>query len=231
MELDNLIFNRYLEDHIPVLRIYSWEAPSFTYGFSQSPEEEINLERCLADKIGVAKRITGGGILFHDNEITYSFACDKHDVGEPEGVFVSYREICAFLINFYQSLNLSTSFALEKNDFRYRSVSSSLCSASYEKYDIIINGKKIGGNAQRRKRRAIFQHGSIPLAINWDFVNRYIRCLPEDITSHVTCLSKELVDCPKKSLLEDKLINAFAKNFRVNFIEENESLYETYVVR
>ena len=38
-----------------------------------------------------------------------------------------------------------------------------LCFAGRESYDILIDGRKIGGNAQRRLRKAVFQHGSIPM--------------------------------------------------------------------
>ena len=61
MALDEKIFKRYLDDGIGVLRLYRWLAPSFTYGFSQEPQNHIDLAACLRDKVGVAKRITGGG--------------------------------------------------------------------------------------------------------------------------------------------------------------------------
>jgi lipoate-protein ligase A len=178
MALDEEIFNRYMEDGIPAFRIYGWESPSFTYGVSQSPENDIDIKRCALEGINLAKRITGGGVLFHYNEITYSLVCAKEDIKEPGGVFVSYRNICAFLISFYRSLGLDASFALEAEDFKNWCAPHELCSASREKYDIVINGKKIGGNAQKRKRLAVFQHGSIPLSMDWAFMRRYVLSLP-----------------------------------------------------
>jgi len=154
--------------------------------------------------------MTGGGLLFHNDEITYSLVCDKTDIGEPDNVFVSYRKICAFLISFYRSLGLKASFALEAEDFKDRRAPHELCSASREKYDIIINGRKIGGNAQKRKRRVVFQHGSIPLSIDWKFMRRYVRSLPLNISSGVTALAEELKDLPGKDILEQKLIDAAA---------------------
>ncbi|MDP2912724.1 MAG: lipoate--protein ligase family protein, partial [Candidatus Omnitrophota bacterium] len=167
MALDEKIFHRYMIEGIPVFRVYGWSAPSFTYGVSQSPESKIDMAKCGADNIQIAKRMTGGGVLFHDDEITYSIVCGKGDIGEPDNVLVSYRKICAFLISFYKSLGLEASFALEAEDFKNRCAPHELCSASREKYDIIINSKKIGGNAQKRKSRAVFQHGSIPISIDW----------------------------------------------------------------
>lgn len=227
MALDEKMLSRYIEDGVPVFRIYSWQVPSFTYGTSQQAESGIDLKRCADDGIGIAQRMTGGGVLFHHNEITYSFVCSKMDVGEARGVFVSYRQICAFLISFYESLGLKASFALESDDFKDKCAPHELCSASREKYDIVINGRKIGGNAQKRKRQAVFQHGSIPLSIDWELARRYLASLPKDISSGVTTLSDELINMPSKEFLEDKLIEAFARVFDVSFIEERISSYET----
>lgn len=230
MALDEEIFRRYLEDGIPTFRVYGWSAPSFTYGVSQDPEDDIDLKRCVLDGVQIAKRMTGGGVLFHHNEMTYSLVCAKEDIKEPLSVFVSYRKICAFLISFYRTLGLDASFALEAEDFKDRSAPHALCSASREKYDIVINGKKIGGNAQKRKKHAVFQHGSIPVSIDWDLQRRYLQSLPEDISNDVTTLSGELICVPDRRILEDMLIAAVAKEFDAEFIEE-ESPYETVMAK
>jgi lipoyl(octanoyl) transferase len=224
MTLDERVFLRYLEDGIPVLRVYSWEAPSITYGISQQPESEIDLNLCNRDGVQIAQRITGGGVLFHHHEITYSLACSKEDVGEDKHVFVSYRQICAFLIYFYKSLGLNACFALEADNFKNKFLPHKLCSAAHEKFDIVIGGRKIGGNAQKRRRQVIFQHGSIPLSIDWEFMRRYMRCLPENISSGATALAEELVILPERLILEQKLIDALAHVYEVNIEEESVAL-------
>jgi lipoate-protein ligase A len=217
MAWDEKIFERYLEDGIGVLRLYRWQGPAFTYGFSQEPASQIDLAACSVDAVEVVKRITGGGILFHDDEITYSFVGSKEDVGEPQGVFVDYRNICRFLMRFYESLGLVPAFALSQADFKDRCAPHELCSAAYEKHDIVIAGKKIGGNAQKRNRQVIFQHGSIPCSINWDFARKYLKFLPANLPASVTTLTDELKAVPEKDRLEQKLIDAFAHTFNVTF--------------
>ena len=225
MALDEKIFNRYIEEGIPVLRLYGWEKPSITYGISQRPQVgQVDLEKCNRDGIQIAQRITGGGLLFHNREITYSLACSKEDIGEEKEVFVSYRRICAFLINFYKSLGLKACFALEADDFNNKSLPHQLCSASHEKYDIVIGGRKIGGNAQKRRRGVIFQHGSIPLSIDWSFLRRYLPGLPDNISSSATTLDEELTALPEKQVLEQKLIDAFAHVYGVSFEEGDRHL-------
>jgi lipoate-protein ligase A len=230
MALDETIFKRYLEDEVGVLRLYRWQRPSFTYGFSQEPQSQIDLAACAADAVEVVKRITGGGILFHDDEITYSFVCSKSDLGEPQGVFVDYRNLCGFLMRFYESLGLTAAFALSQAGFKDRCTPHEFCSASHEKYDIVIGGKKIGGNAQKRNRQVIFQHGSIPCRINWHFVRKYLKFLPDDLSAYVTTLAGELKVVPEKDVLEQKLINAFSSVNQVKFTEEDQVLYETSMV-
>lgn len=220
MAMDAAIFQRYLEDGVPVFRVYGWSAPSFTYGVSQDPGNILNMDLCRKDGVGVAGRMTGGGVLFHDDEITYSFVCGKEDVGEPAAHLVAYREICAFLINFYRSLGLEASFAVETKDFKARSQASELCAASHEKYDIVIGTRKIGGNAQKRSRRAIFQHGSIPLSIDRALERGYLKDANAQAPLYVTSLSGELKKVPGRKMLEDKLIETFGLTFGAGMKEE-----------
>ena len=90
----------------------------------------------------------------------------------------------------------------------------------------MINGRKIGGNAQKRKRQVIFQHGSIPCSIDWELMSRYVKFMPSDISKYCTALDQELSARPDKDLLERKLIDAFAETFSVGFKEDNEFIYE-----
>jgi len=226
MALDEKIFSRYIKDGIPVFRIYAWQAPSLTFGISQQPEEHIDLNKCSRDGIQLAQRITGGGVLFHDHEITYSLVCSKEDIGEDRKFFVSYRQACAFLIYFYKSLGLNAVFALEADGFKNKSLPHQLCSASHEKYDIVIGARKIGGNAQKRSRQAIFQHGSIPLSVDWQFIRRYVYFLPDNISLLATALNEELAVLPQKQVLEQKLIDAFSHAYGVSFREEESIQYD-----
>jgi len=222
MSFDENMFFRYAEDGIPSFRVYGWDGPAFTYGAGQHPEGQLDLERCSRDGVRVAKRITGGGVLFHHREITYSLVCSKEDIGEDERSLVSYRQVCAFLIEFYKSLGLEPRFALEAEGFRDKSLPHPLCSASHEKYDIVIGRRKIGGNAQKRRRRVVFQHGSIPVAIDWSIPSRYVLDMPEGISSGATSLEEELKSVPESRELERLLIDSFAAAYGVDFLKEGE---------
>ncbi len=221
MALDEVIFTTCCQKGIPTFRVYRWENPSFSAGISQDVRVVADMQRCLEDGVEVVRRMTGGGILFHDDEITYSFACRKADIGEPQETLVSYRHICAFLLRFYESLGIEAYFALQDKDFIRQSIPHHICSASREKYDIVAGSKKIGGNAQKRRRQELFQHGIIPCSIDWDLVGRYLRGWAQDISLGCASLSELLGRMPDKDIIEEVLIRSFAQQFDVSFIQEN----------
>jgi lipoate-protein ligase A len=148
----------------PILRIYGWNPPSLSLGRFQNAEEVLDVERCRADSMPVIRRVSGGGVIYHADELTYSIVCSPEQISSVSSVKESFRILTGFLINFYHSLNLNASYALDiVSDDERLGARTAFCFAGKESFDILIDGKKIGGNAQRRNRNVIFQHGSIPM--------------------------------------------------------------------
>lgn len=161
MALDEALFQAYdSASSLPVLRIYGWHPSAFSIGLFQDPLKELDLEACRGLNIGFVRRMSGGGIVFHDKELTYSIVCSERDIQSPCFAKETYRYLCAFLIRAYRAMGLEAGFSLLHDK---TPKSGWVCFRSREKYDIVIGDKKIGGNAQRRSRGLIFQHGSIPL--------------------------------------------------------------------
>jgi lipoate-protein ligase A len=76
----------------------------------------------------------------------------------------SFRVLTGFLLDFFRSLGLSPSYAVDVASGTERlGERTAFCFAGKESFDILIDGRKIGGNAQRRRKDIIFQHGSIPI--------------------------------------------------------------------
>jgi len=153
---DEALIKSFNENSHPILRIYHW-SKSITIGISQNIKEYSYLNDFSKD---IAKRVTGGGVLFHGHDLSYSLVLPSSYFKDYK-IKESYEKICYFLINFYKKLGLDANYAkdikdvnLSKNEF---------CQVGFEAYDILINKDKIGGNAQRRTKRLVFQHGSIPL--------------------------------------------------------------------
>ena len=161
MATDDALLSSYQENDDAILRLYSWEN-SFTIGVSQKFE---NYPITSVYNGNYAKRITGGGVLFHGHDLSYSLVIPT-ELLEGFNIKESYEKICLFILKFYKKLGLDAKYVKDCNTIELSK--NEYCQVGFEAYDILVNGKKIGGNAQRRTKKAIFQHGSIPLFKNND---------------------------------------------------------------
>ncbi|MFK5882650.1 MAG: lipoate--protein ligase family protein [Sulfurospirillum sp.] len=141
----------------PIFRLYTWNKNCFTIGRFQKIEAIQEWKR-YGDEW--TKRITGGGLLLHGFDVSYTIILPTQMLGK-RSVKESYEYLCGFLFNFYKELDLKPAWA--KDVFKEQLSHSPFCQEGFEPYDIIVNGKKIGGNAQKRTKDLILQHGSIPL--------------------------------------------------------------------
>lgn len=206
MSIDKILVNTFKKENEPIFRLYSWEK-SFTIGLGQNIEDYKELQKSY--KNNYAKRITGGGVLFHGHDISYSLMLPVDDFSSYS-VKESYENICQFLLEFYKSLGLNPAFA---KDLSIDLSKSNFCQVGFEAYDIIINNKKIGGNAQKRTKNMIFQHGSIP-------INKI-----ENKIEYGNSLNDFNINLNFEEAKE-ALIKAFNKTFDVNLKEDTLNIEE-----
>jgi len=158
----------------PILRIYGWSRPCVSMGYFQSGDE-VNYKKCKEEKVDVVRRITGGGAVFHDMELTYSFVTKEF----PQSIIESYQEISEVVIQALKKLGLDAKFAPLN--------------------DITVNERKICGNAQTRKNNTLLQHGTILLEVDvekmFSFLNVPIEKISDkkisDVKNRVAGISKE----------------------------------------
>lgn len=200
MALDELLIKNYDLSAKPILRLYQWNK-SYTLGVSQKPEDYKYLCEYSKD---YSKRVTGGGVLFHGHDISYSLIIPtKYMLGLS--IKESYEKICTFLLNFYKELGLNAKYA--KDDESIELSKSPFCQVGFEAYDILIDSIKIGGNAQRRTKQVIFQHGSIPVE-KASYKGKIGSCLKDFAIE----LSYEEI--------EKRLKESFESTFEVELIDE-----------
>lgn len=125
----------------PTIRFYRWKPSAVSIGTFQSMEKEVNVSRCRELGIDVIRRITGGGAVYHDfeGEITYSVLGPMSMF--PKGIRESYRQICDWVIRGLAQLSIDASFVPIN--------------------DIVVDGRKISGNAQTRRQGVLLQHGTV----------------------------------------------------------------------
>jgi lipoyl(octanoyl) transferase len=215
MALDEALFSCFDAKHsLPVLRLYGWEPPALSMGRFQDAAAALKLDLCAAEGVPVVRRMTGGGIIYHSRELTYSIVCSPDQIGEANGVKSGFRKLCAFLLGTYRRLGLDPAFAVDLNpDGQRLGERTAFCFAGKEEYDVLVNGRKIGGNAQRRMRGAILQHGSIPLE---NVVQDAVRFLREPAPGADGAVSlAELALRPKLGELKQMLIESFEEGLGV----------------
>lgn len=200
--IDKALFKDFSKESIAILRIYSWQN-CVTLGAGQNIDDYKELQNEYKNNIG--KRLTGGGVLFHGHDISYTILLNPNEI-ENRDVKETYFLLCQFLIKFYENLGLKPHFA--KDDENIILSKSPFCQVGFEAYDIIINGKKIGGNAQKRAKNCILQHGSIPL-----FTKENSELFGSSLENFGVKLNFEEA--------KDRLIEAFKECFDVEFIDDN----------
>jgi lipoate-protein ligase A len=208
------------EESLPVLRLYGWSPPAFSCGRFQRPEETLALEKCRTNGVQVVRRITGGGLLYHGEELTYSLVCPVGFVPGRLSVKGAFFHLTSFLIAFYRQLGLKPAHAADYyGTAKQLGGRSPLCFAGIESCDIVINDRKIGGNAQRRLKDVIFQHGSIPLRQMAAESQHYLLAPAPQIVTGTTSLADEGVAADRGSLAA-ALATTFGNVFGVALRED-----------
>jgi len=158
MEYDLYLFNNFEQGSVPsTFRVYGWEGPCISLGYTQDPDKELNTANCKKYGIEIVKRPTGGGIVFHNEfEVTYSFICDKDDERLPKGLVESYVSISNIVIEALKKVGVSADISDTRHSEQAR-----LCFSFPASYEITLEGHKIVGSAQKRGKKALLQQGSI----------------------------------------------------------------------
>ncbi|MBI2355411.1 MAG: lipoate--protein ligase family protein [Deltaproteobacteria bacterium] len=207
---------------LPVLRIYGWEPAALSLGRFQKGAEVLDLERCRAEALPVVRRITGGGAIYHADELTYSIVCAPSQIPPASSIKDSFRVLTGFLLAFYRGLGLRAAYAVDALPSGTRlGERTPFCFAGKESFDILVGGGKIGGNAQRRQKGTIFQHGSIPLVNRAETGLSYMRQRVPEQARDATSL-RDCGVCATGETVGQGLASAFKGHFGVEL--DNDTL-------
>lgn len=149
-------------DAPPTVRVYGWEPPTVSTGYSQDIERELDLDECRRRGFGVVVRPTGGRAVLHAGELTYSVVGPSGEPPLGTTIMESYLAIAQALVAGLSLMGLSAELASVSTDPKSRGTGASPpCFASAGRYEVVVGGRKLIGSAQRRVGRAVLQHGSL----------------------------------------------------------------------
>ena len=144
-----------------IVHFYEWKNPSITYGYFLKPEDFFRLEKLKDNSIDIARRPTGGGIVFHVWDLAFSVLVPA----QSKAFFPTSLEN-------YQFINLCVQKAIEEilpdtfslfENLTHKNIAKDFCMAHPTKYDVVVGGKKIAGAAQRKKKHGYLHQGTIAI--------------------------------------------------------------------
>jgi lipoyl(octanoyl) transferase len=136
----------------PVLRFYAWTEPAATFGYFQKFAEVERLTKLRP----LIRRPTGGGLVPHDADWTYSLAFPAGDPWHALKAVESYRRVHEWIQAAFAGASLATELAP-----CCRQKVPGQCFIGAEQFDLLWQGQKIAGAAQRRTRDGLLIQGSI----------------------------------------------------------------------
>jgi lipoate-protein ligase A len=145
---------------VPAVRFYRWRSPALSFGYFG---RFADVARYQGDR-DLVRRWTGGGIVFHGEDLTYSLV-----------IPICHPALCESPTSIYEKIHCALRDTLNRNSGRaelvgsarradltpQRDVPTNNCFANPVRADVMIDGRKVAGAAQRRTRRGLLQQGSI----------------------------------------------------------------------
>ncbi|GAB4494334.1 MAG: lipoate--protein ligase family protein [Anaerolineales bacterium] len=145
---------------LPTLRLYAWNPPCLSLGYAQ-PFADVDLDRLTARGWEVVRRATGGRAILHTEELTYSVTAPLDHPLMQGSILESYQRLAKALVSGVRALGIPVEMA------EYAPATGAakgpVCFEVPSAYEIVVNGKKLIGSAQARKREGVLQHGTLPL--------------------------------------------------------------------
>ena len=179
--------------NIPAIRFYRWHSPALSFGYFGRFADVVD----YAAQRDLVRRWTGGGIVLHGDDLTYSIIVPRNDpvfAGSSMSIYENvHRALCEALSVIAKHADLLAVAAVcDRRTIQDRSVHSweitgreinatavtdrryNDCFANPVRADVMVNGRKVAGAAQRRTRAGLLHQGSIQqVDLGKDFTERF----------------------------------------------------------
>jgi len=144
----------------PVLHLYEWSEECATYGYFLQPEG-LFAEDC---NLTLARRPTGGGILFHTTDFAFSILVPSSHPAFSHNTLNNYAYVNQLVADVIERFSGERTELFKGEHDRVDPDCGQFCMATPTQYDVMIEGRKVAGGAQRRTRHGFLHQGTISLA-------------------------------------------------------------------
>lgn len=164
MQLDEELLEKLNPEGDPILHLYDWETPSATFGYFIKPEMHLDLEKAKKWNLSLARRSTGGGIVFHIWDLAFSFLMPSGHKKFSLNTLENYQFVNGAVLNVMKEF-FKVEMELIPTDGEERGAGCrNFCMALPTVYDVVYKGMKIAGAAQRKRKQGYLHQGTISLA-------------------------------------------------------------------
>lgn len=162
LAIDEAILNAVLEGRVPPTLRFWRNDKSVIVGRFQRICDEVDLELCAEKSINIIRRMSGGGTVYQDlGNLNYTIILtDENRLIKGLGITESYRVFCSWLQRALKAMGLDPEFKPPGN--------------------ILINGKKISGSAQLRRRGGVLHHGTLLVRADLNLMKEVLKAWRSD---------------------------------------------------
>jgi len=200
------------------VRFYWWVPPAVSLGTGQEPDAVVNREFCRSAGIPVVRRPTGGSAIFHDEELTYAVVAPTGSHPAFAQPLSAYLSICDAIREGIRRLGVDLDIRGVSHG-KEPAYTAEACFVLSSRHDLVKDGKKVVGSAQRWNSRAFLQHGSIVLDVREEVWRGIFRRKPD--FAKVGALNRILGKPVDRQLLVACLAAGFRSVFGVALEEDS----------
>jgi len=194
---ESILMHRSRGENAPTIRLYGWSKPTVSIGYFQRLAEEVDLDKAMQLGVGYVRRISGGGSVLHEHEVTYSLVASETDPTIPSDIQESIRLICGGVVSGLRELGI---------DAEFRPVN-----------DVVVGDRKVSGSAQTRKFHSILQHGTVLLEVDHPKALSILRRASK-AKKHVAGINECLPGGASFERVSEALVRGFERELRIKLV-------------
>ncbi|MGE0757006.1 MAG: biotin/lipoate A/B protein ligase family protein [Pirellulaceae bacterium] len=157
MAVDELLFVRSIQERTATLRCYGWSPATLSLGYFQ--QAAARESHAPSRSLTLVRRTTGGGAIVHDQELTYSLVLPLQE-DRPHVARNLVSKVHGILRDLFVAWGAAVR-CCKPGEGRGDGENPFLCFQRRTADDLVLEGYKVVGSAQRRQHATLLQHGSI----------------------------------------------------------------------
>jgi lipoate-protein ligase A len=181
--VDDLAFEAWMLDRAaagyPCFQLTRWTGPVVVLGYAQQPEE-VDLDFCRRRSIPVYRRLTGGTGVIHSGDLGVALALPASHpwAAGVVGLYDRFLEVLSPALKTFEPR-----IERKQDPPRAARVRSPVCFLDQLSDTLLVDGRKVVGCAQTRRRGAVLIHAAVLLGLDAELYAAVFRTESTEVRS------------------------------------------------